>query len=154
MGYDITFILLSGYKISVKKAIDIGILKSNVLEDPDDYQEINFATVDSNYTEKCYLEYKSLILIYVKSDKIKELIINGDWKIYILTSSQEDSDLENSYMYLHNECKEIYSGIIPDYKSGNIEMGKIIKEENQNKIKEILGDDVKYETHWLLEGSW
>lgn len=131
MGHDIEVCLIHGYKICLANQ---NFLDTSILEG-DDYQLI--------HEPDCRDE---LIETYVIHDMLKDFLqCNPEWNIYVLTSSQEDPDLENSWFFVYDKRQQLFYGRAPDYETGLVEM------QFQERTP-LLG--VEYKHHWIVEGSW
>ena len=103
MGTDIEVYLLQGFKVPLSVAFKLKLLDHEILSS-DDYQ---------------YLFEKKIVDKYVISPILKE-ILKDTWLISILTSSQDEFDLDASYLFIFNWTQVIHSGRIPDYETGKV----------------------------------
>ena len=151
MGIDIYVHLLYGFRCTLKEAFENKILNEEIIEG-DDYQLIN----DKDFTEELvekHLISQDLKKILLKKDKE----FNENWNIYILTSSQYDADLENSYMYLYHDKEVLYNDRVPDYHIDTIE--GIDRSEESWTLEWTLMETIPqikwdYNLHHIIEGSW
>ena len=140
MGLDIDVKILHGFKIPLSVCFSLNILNDEILLS-DDWQELdNPESRDP----------------WVLSSVFQKILKDNNWNLYILTSSQEDSDPEKSYLFLYEKSQELYSGRITDYETGVIqpvtENEEILKLLNEIPLPKLYS--WKYNIHWIVEGSW
>ena len=148
MGFDIKVHLLIGFKLQLNIAFESKLIKPEIV-DGDEYQMIG--------EPECRDE---IIEDYIISNRLKEFLKNKQWNIYILTSSQEDSDPEKSYFYIYNYQQVIQSGAAPDYKTG--ELDEFCCQGEYESAVQFLGEEVQlsgdydwdYQNHWIVESSY
>jgi hypothetical protein len=130
MGLDIHVWIVHGYKIPLARApLDFNLL------DSDDYQIIEE------------------IPNYVTNAELKTwLAKNPEWKIHILTSSQNKIDIGASYMFLFDNHQKLFSGRVPDYESDTIDI--TFQEPPHALTPPVISDMAPYDQHWIVEGSW
>ncbi len=145
MGTDIKVYLLQGFKLPLSVAFKLKLLDPEILNS-DDYQYLSY-----NYTEK------KIVDKHVISPILKE-ILKDKWQISILTSSQDDSDPDTSYLFLFNWSQEIHSGRFPDYKTGKVNKpfhGSEIIAKCKSDLNKISATYLwNYDLHWVVEGSY
>lgn len=143
MGFDISIRLIYGFKIILSEAFDIGLLSSNIL-DGDDWQLIS----DSEYRNE-------MIDQHVLSNQFKSILSNGEWDLYILTSTQEEQNSDNSYLFLFNKMETLAQGT-PDYKTGVVDIQHKDYSEPEKILKATYPElmDMSYQLHWVVETSW
>lgn len=147
MGFDINVHLLHGFKLQLSIAFDLNLLNREIIY-TDDYQMLNFNEQRDEIIERNII-----------SPILKEILQSGTWNIYILTSSQDDSDPNTSYMFLYNKQQELAYGTPPDYETGLVEFNEsleIIEKCSESLQKIILADPHtwQYSLHWIVESSW
>ena len=145
MGTDVSVKLIYGFKIMLSKAFELNLISPNIM-DEDDWQLIS------------EVEYKNEIVeTHVKSEVLKVILESG-WDVYILTSTQEESNPEKSYMFIYNKKTDLVSSGLPDYVTGIVDVnydGVFSDVEKTLKDKHPqLNSDLKYDIHWIVESSW
>ncbi len=148
MGFEIRVQLLRGFKLTLSKAFQLGLLYPEIMEN-DDYQLISdyIENKDQENIDRCISSQKLKDIIYCKT--------LNPWNIYILTSSQENPDLLNSYVFLYNWRQILSTGRVPDYET-YIVSNRIddydTPPEIWTKIKNLF--DIDYHVHYLIESSY
>jgi hypothetical protein len=137
MGTDVIAHLLYGFKITLSQAFETGLLSPDIM-DSDDWQLVG---------EKDFRD--EIIDRHVLSSELRAFLVNGQWNLYILSSTQSDCDPATSFLFIHNIQKTLYCGQVPDYTTGVIP-------HHTEKISTLVipGMQVEYAVHWVLEGSW
>ena len=74
--------------------------------------------------------------------------MNQGWDIYILTSSQTDSDPELSYFFLYNK-QQVLLDQVNDYETGIVEP---LSNQALNCLPEV--EKHGYHIHWVAEYSY
>ena len=136
---DLEIQILHGYKLKLSVAFEYKLLDPEILSS-DDYQEISFEEHRDEIIEK-----------WVISDNLIEILKDKKWNIYILTSSQEDSDPDTSYFFLFNKKQELCSGQVNDYETGPVE---IWIDENDQLPPLIKKEEWNFDIHWIIESSF
>ncbi|GAG89273.1 unnamed protein product [marine sediment metagenome] len=145
MGTDINVKILHGFKIPLSVSFDLKILDQKIL-DEDDWQLLG----EPDYRDE-------IIENNVTSDTLKNILSDSSWNLYILTSTQEDFDIEHSYLILYNKSQELYYGCTPDYETGTVEPLDAEISEITKSLNEITLPNPhswEYNLHWIVEGSW
>ena len=157
MGFDINVFLLSGFKIPLNIAFDYNLLDRSVL-DGDDWQLMDDPDCRTEVIER-----------NVTNDTLKRFLLDHHdmgWNLYILTSTQYDFDIPNSYLFLYNEKTVCAQGSPPDYSTGVID--RVIRIEDLKfyellphhylckLLKITMPETFKWRSdlHWVVESSW
>ena len=142
MGFDIHVHIFGGFKIPLSVAFASNLLSPNIMEE-DDYQLIGEEPYKNEIIDK-----------HALSSDLKDLL-KENWNIYIVTSSQQTFDFENSYFILFDTHQNLINGRIPDYATGtvtNVERDHEIWYKMTN-IPLAIGE-WKYDIHWVVESSY
>ena len=147
MGFDISVKLIYGYKIVMSKVFELNLISPSIM-DEDDWQLISEPETKNE-----------IIDTHVTSETLKMILESGEWNIYILTSTQEDSKPDQSYVFLYNKHENLVSSGAPDYVTGLVDT-----QYNANNLDEIerrlkekhpqLSNELNYNIHWVVESSW
>jgi hypothetical protein len=139
MGFDICVTLIHGYRLRLsdcRNIIDLSILEG------DDWQVIH---------EMGGLDREEMIRRYVTNNALREwLVAYPRWNLQFLTSSQEDPDLENSYVFIFDHREQLFYGRVPDYETGPIET----RFKPPGDCWPPIDGAGQYQQHWIVEGSW
>ena len=140
MGSDTTIELFYGFKIPLLIVFDSELLDSEILN-VDDYQLISFE------------EYKDEIVNkYITNPILKNILKN--WNCYILTSSQDEPNIDESFLIIYNN-RVLLSDSSSDYETGTVNLFE--NKEIPKSIYDIkLSDDYEwiYKIHWVVECSY
>lgn len=153
MGYDIYVCLLHGFKIPLRVAIECDLINKDILES-DDYQLISDAECRDQ-----------IITQWVMSQPLREFLLEyNTWNLYILTTSQGDPDIDNSYLFLYDEKIECCNGKAPDYATNTVNIpdfirsiSDLLEEHYLRKLLKIkMPPDWSWNSdlHWVVESSW
>ena len=137
MGSDVEVYLLHGFKLPLSVAFKSKLIDPNILNS-DDYQLIG-----EDELRNCIIDK------YVVNDALKN-ILKDKWNIYILTSSQDDPDIDKSYFFLYDKRQELFYGSSPDYETGEVIFAN---SPEISELSEILLSDAEwtYNIHWVVE---
>lgn len=148
MGIDVTAQLIYGFKILLSKAFELNLINPGIM-DEDDWQLIS----DEDNRDE-------IIETHVKSETLKIILQSGRWNILILTSTQEDSNPSESYLFIYDKKNDLVRGGQPDYVTGVVDIQYYLNSIEHHDIEKRLKEkypqleDVKYNIHWIVETSW
>lgn len=131
---DIEAVLIHGYKLRLSdwtKDLDLSVL------DGDDWQIF--------HEEE---DKEELIKKYVTGKDLQDwLLVHPAWNLYFLTSTQDDPDPDNSFVYIFDKIQSLYYGQVPDYETGEINISFEVPTDGPPL-------DVSYQQHWVVTGGW
>ncbi len=142
---DINAQILHGFRLPLSVAFESKLLDPQIICS-DDYQIINF--VDESRDEVIDRNVISPILMKV---------LEGQWNIYILTSSQDEFNPDSSYFFLYDKRQELHCGHPPDYKTGQVGMDFQEPTETVQILSNVFLPETyswKYNLHWIIESDW
>ena len=138
MVIEISVQLLYGFKVSMADAFKHNLLKSDIL-DGDDWQ---------------LCDDKEVVKQNVISPLFLELLENDTWNIYIQTSTQNEPDIEKSYLFIYNRKEDLCYGI-SDYKIGQVDMDIQYPADVHNYLNKLIDEySWNYQIHWIIERSF
>lgn len=141
MGYDTTVFLLRGFKFVLADVFARGWLDSSIMEE-DDWQYLNMGD-----------DMIEIVNKYVLNEEIKTMLLKDGWSLYILSSTQEDCNPDNSYLFIYSNKQDLE--IEGEYGTGEVESltDSGCKLDFQQVLKLGLNPD-DYKQHWVIETSW
>ncbi len=142
---DINAQILHGFRLPLSVAFESNLLDPQIICS-DDYQIISF---DESRDE--------VIDRNVISPILRKVLEGGQWNIYILTSSQDESNPDSSYFFLYDKRQELHCGHPPDYKTGQIRLDFQEPTETVQILSNVFLPDTyswKYNLHWIIESDW
>ena len=149
MGFDINVYILCGYKIPLNVAFEYNLLDPAIM-DGDDWQLTDEFSCRNDIIER-----------QVTSPILKNFLLdNQDMNLYILTSTQEDFDIPNSYLYLYDGKTVCCQGSPPDYSTGVIDRDlrtkNLVFPDHYALLEIPMPDTFKWSSdlHWIVESSW
>lgn len=134
--------LLYGFKIQLGAAFKQDLLNPLIMDD-DDWQLISWPD-----------HRDDIIFDMVTSLALRTFLLqNQDWNLYILASTQEQTDPEKSFLFLYNRGEKLVSGCCPDYSTGPVDTN-ITLPNIPIEISNVISLFDPYRIHWAVGCSY